>query len=407
MNTIQAKRERLAAINKAANAQLAEKGDRLWTKDDQAAFDAAMDEADGIKAQINNEQRLLDQAAEANFRDAQRADPDDKRTPLQKGLDIFLRKSNRQMSAEEAIAVRNTMSTTTGSEGGFTVQPMIARELIDLLKAYGFMRAVADVITTDTGVDLSYPTSDGTSEIGEIVAQNTVASAADVTFGTRPLNVFKFGSKVITVPIELLQDSSIDVTGMVMKRMRDRIGRIENVKFTVGSGTAEPNGVVTASGVGKTGITGQTTSLIYDDLVDLVDSLDVAYLTGEGVKGEGPEWMFGQTLRRVVRKIKDTTGRPIWTPGYEAGATAATPDMLMGYPVEINNDMPAPAANAKSLAFGNFKRYVIRDAMQVTLFRFDDSAFMTKGQVGFLGWARAGGNLMDVNSVKCYQHSAT
>jgi len=45
--------------------------------------------------------------------------------------------------------------------------------------------------------------------------------------------------------------------------------------------------------------------------------------------------------------------------------------------------------------------------MQLTLFRFDDSAFAKKGQVGFLAWMRAGGNLVDVSALKLYQHSAT
>jgi HK97 family phage major capsid protein len=117
--------------------------------------------------------------------------------------------------------------------------------------------------------------------------------------------------------------------------------------------------------------------------------------------------MFSQASRRVVRKIKDTAGRPIWTPSYDEGITSQTPDRLLGYPVYINNDMPTMAANAKSIAFGNFNRYLIRDAMDVTMFRFDDSAFMSKGQVGYLAWCRAGGNLLDLNSVKQYQNSAT
>ena len=79
----------------------------------------------------------------------------------------------------------------------------------------------------------------------------------------------------------------------------------------------------------------------------------------------------------------------------------------MGYEVEINNYMPVPAANAKSIAFGDLSTYIIRDAMDLTLFKFDDSAFIKKGQFGFLAWARAGGNLPDANGVKLYQHSAT
>lgn len=416
MSSIQALRERLAASNQAANALLAEKGAQTWSKDDQAKFDAQMDESERTSAQIAAHERMIAKDRDENFTDVEAfrnggGKPNKPLSDVQKGMNIFLRKSDRQMSAEEALMVRNTLSTTTGSEGGYTVQSEVARELINLMKAFGFMRAVASQITTAMGNPLSYPTTDGTSEIGEWVAQNTDATAADPTFGTVALNVFKASSKVIAVPLELLQDSQIDIQAMVFMRLVERIGRLANAGYTTGSGTGQPNGMVTAASVGKTGTTGQTTTIIYDDLVDMVDSLDAAYLgmpvVAGGMQSAAPGWMFSQTLRRTIRKIKDTTGRPIWTPGYESGITSGTPDMLLGYPVYLNNDMPTPAANAKSLAFGNFDKYKIRDAMEVTLFRFDDSAYIKKGQIGFLGWARTGGNLLDVNSVKLYQHSAT
>lgn len=265
------------------------------------------------------------------------------------------------------------------------------------------MRNVASQLTTEKGNPLNYPTSDGTSELGEIVAQNTAATLQDISFGTVALNVFKYGSKVVTVPIELLQDSQIDIQALVFRRCAQRIGRITNQHFTTGTGTGQPNGVVTASAVGKTGTTGQTTTIIYDDLVDLIDSLDVGYQDA----GRTLRFMFNQTMRKVVRKIKDTAGRPIWTPSYDAGLVGEYQDQLLGYPVTINNDMAVPAANAKSVAFGDLSQYMVRDAMEVSLFRFDDSAFMTKGQVGYLAWSRTGGNLLDTGAVKVYQHSAT
>lgn len=408
---IQALRERLSALKKEANAQLAAAGAKTWSAEDKAKFDAVVDEAERVEQQIDAHERALNIAADKDFSNVTRNEPNAKKTELQQGLEIFMRKSFREMSQEDAQKVRNTMSTTTGSEGGFTVQPLVATSLIDLLKAYGFMRRVADQITTANGADLAYPTSDGTTEVGEIVAQNVAATSSDPTFGTRALNVFKFGSKIITIPIELIQDSSIDIVAMVQKRMRDRIGRAQNVYFSTGTGTGQPMGLFTAAGVGKVGTTGQVTTVIYDDLVDLVDSLDAAYLDNPPSTPELPNaepgWMFSQSMRRVVRKIKDTSGRPIWTPSYDEGAAAKTPDRLLGYPVNINNDAPAAAANAKSMAFGNLNKYLIRDAMDVTMFRFDDSAFVSKGQIGFLAWSRAGGNLMDVNSVKTYQHPAT
>jgi HK97 family phage major capsid protein len=45
--------------------------------------------------------------------------------------------------------------------------------------------------------------------------------------------------------------------------------------------------------------------------------------------------------------------------------------------------------------------------MEVQMFRFTDSVYTTLGQVGFLAWCRMGGNLIDTNAVKFYQHSAT
>lgn len=399
--SIQALREQLSQENRAAKALLAEKGSIPWTADDQKKFDGHMETAERLQAQIDAHQKMLDDDAQANFRDATKKDKD--QPEAFKALDVFLRKKPEQMTAEERLLIQNTMSTTTGSEGGNTVQTIVASRLIDLMKAYAFMRAVSDQVSTENGADMSFPTSDGTAETGEWVAQNAAAAAADPTFGTRAVNTFKAGSKVVAVPIELLQDAQIDIAGFVLTRLGQRIGRISNTGYTTGSGTGQPFGFVSVASTGKTGTTGQTLTIIYDDLVDLVDSLDVAYLQGPNE----PKFMMSQTMRRVVRKIKDTSGRPIWTPSYDSGMTAGTPDRLLGYPVSINNDMAVPAANAKSLAFGDFKKYLIRDAMQVTLYRFDDSAYAKNGQVGFLAWARTGGNLLDLNAVKLYAHSAT
>jgi HK97 family phage major capsid protein len=402
--SIQALRERYAASTKAANHLLAEKGSAVWSKEDQAQFDELVDEGERIRAQIEAHERMIAKDRDDNFRDADefRREKGEKESEAKKAFDVFMRKSFRDMTAEELQMVRNTMSTTTGSQGGYTVQTEIASTLIDALKAYGFMRAVASQITTAKGNPLSFPTSDGTSETGEWVAQNTQATAADPSFGTVPVNVFKASSKVVAVPFELLQDSEIDVQALVMKRLTQRIGRLANVGYTTGDGTSAPGGLVTAASVGKTGATGQTLTIVYDDLVDLIDSVDAAYLERPGLG-----FMMSQAMRRVVRKIKDSQGRPIWTPNYDAGIVGEFVDTLLGYRVYLNNDMPAPGANAKSLAFGDLSQYLIRDAMDVTMFRFDDSAYIKLGQIGFLAWARTGGNLLDVNAVKLYQNSAT
>lgn len=424
--SIQDRREQKNALAKEARNMLANAGDKAWTKDEQAAYDAKIAEIELVNGMITRMEAQMTADAENAFNDVddfklkptalallngESAEVAIRKAELRAGFDLYLRNSMAQMTPEQMQRVRNTMSTTTPAQGGYTVQTLVASDFIETLKAYGFMRAVATQFATATGVDMSYPTTDGTTEMGEWVAQNASATPLDPTFGTVALNVFKAGSKIITIPIELLQDTSIDIVSLIYARMRDRIGRIANLGYTVGTGTGQPFGLSTQAPVGKVGTTGQTLTVTYDDLVDLVDSLDPAYLADTpsipAFAGASSVFMFNQTMRRTIRKIKDTAGRPIWTPSYDEGMSAKRPDFLLGYPVSINNDMPVPAANAKTIAFGNTHRYVIRDSMEVTMFRFEDSAYASKGQVGFLAWARTGGNLMDVQSVKQYQHSAT
>lgn len=372
------------------------------SKADQDKYDALTLEINALTDRIDKEQSYLDLMNDDDLNIGSQIKNNKNEDFSTKMYKNWLKGGLEGLTTEESVAFRNTMSTTTGSEGGFTVPTNVASKLIEALKDYSSMRLVASTLPTESGAPLSYPTTDGTAEVGEFLAENTQASDLDVVFGTASLNVHMCSSKKVAVPFQLLQDSMIDIEKLVNSRLAMRIGRIANQKYTVGTGSAEPFGIVTRATVGKTLATGKTTAFDYDDLVDLQESVDDAYTSGTRGK-----WMFNQTVRRNLRKLKDLNNRPIWTPGYEMGITAGIPDLLMGSEVRINNDMASPAANAKSIVFGDLSMYMIRDAMQVSLFRFMDSVFVSKGQVGFMAFARTGGNLMDVQAVKSMQHSAT
>jgi HK97 family phage major capsid protein len=91
------------------------------------------------------------------------------------------------------------------------------------------------------------------------------------------LNVFKASSKIVAVPYELLQDTTIDMEAFIRNRLAQRLGRLGNTAFTVGTGTTQPDGIVPKATSGTVGTTGQTLTIIYDDLVNLVHSVDPAY----------------------------------------------------------------------------------------------------------------------------------
>lgn len=392
--SIQAMRERRNSLVKEAK-NLNEQNTSSWPADVAAKYDALITEIGQIDDNMARQQKLLDLDAEKSFADMLKHVGGEEKEVSASQYGSFLR-------AGVMPAVRNTMSVGgAGSEGGYTVQTDVVKQVLNALKAYGGMRNVAQIIQTEQGNPMNYPTSDGTSEVGEIVAENTAASALDASFGTLPLNVFKYSSKVITVPFELLQDSAIDVEGFVNDRIVTRLGRITNLHFTQGTGTGQPNGVVTAAGTGKTGATGQTLTVLYDDLVDLQHSVDPAY------RANG-RFMMHDSSVKVIRKLKDGNGRPLWVPDFDGGITAGAGGTLLGCQVVINQQMPVMSASAKSILFGDFSYYKIRDVMAMQLFRFTDSVYTSKGQVGFLAWMRSGGNLIDVGgAVKAYVNSAT
>lgn len=415
--SIQALRERRAAVALNARQILDENTGDKWTVQLGEKVDALYSEIAAIDNRISTEERAIQIEAADKVEQFHAADHD----PLSSKVlfNKWMRGGDGALSAQEWTAVRNTMSTTTTTEGGYTMPSLVSSTLYDAMKAYGAMRVVADNIKTADGRPLSFPTSDGTAEVGEIIAQNTTASAADPSFGTVALNVYKYSSKIVAAPIELIQDSTLDIESFIRRRLAQRLGRIGNQHFTTGTGSSQPYGIAATAGAGKTGATGQTASIIFDDLIDMIHAVDPAYRSARS------SFMTNDGLLKVIRKLKDSQNRPLWVPSFERGimsgvgvasdggyggtdqTNAIVFDTLLGYPLFVNNDIAAPAASAKTLFFGDFSYYKVRDAMDVNMFRFTDSAYTKYGQVGFLAWARMGGNLVDTGAVKAYTHSAT
>ena len=402
--SIQALREQRGKIARELN-ELVEKPE--WVEaDDQPKYDAMLAEIDAIDGRIARMQAAAEKLAEdTRTREVSEAAARIGHNSGDTGLKIWakwLKGGDAALNQEDWAYVRNTMSTTTGSEGGFTVDTEVARFVVDALKAFGGMRSVSTVIATSGFGLLSFPTSNGTSEVGEIIAENQPATDLNISFGTVGLPAYKFSSKVVTVPFELLQDSNVDIEGFVRSRLVERLGRITNQMFTTGTGSAQPNGIVPAASIGVTAAnsTSQVSSVTYDSLVALQHSVDPAYRARAG-------WMFNDNTLSVIRRIKDGSQRPIFAPGYETGNPGGAPDRLLGAPITINQDMANMDASARSILWGDFSGYYIRDVMALEMFRFTDSAFTRNGQVGFLAWLRTGGNLVDANKVRVFVNAAS
>lgn len=310
------------------------------------------------------------------------------------------KRENQERILKGASPEFRALSVGTDTAGGFTVadDTSFIDQIDEALKAFGGMRrSRATKINTQTGADLPIPTTNDTAQVGELLAENVAAAEQDVVFGQVVLQSFMYSSKMVKVSIQLLQDGAIDVVGLLARLLGTRIGRITNTHFTNGDGTAKPRGVVVGSTQGVVGATGQTLSIIQADLVDLFHSVDEAYR-------EGAEWMLADGSLKVIKKIEDADGRLLWTPAL----SAAEPATILSKPFIVNNDVPAMAANAKSVLFGDFSHYWIRDIRGLTLLQLRER-FAEVLQVGFLAFSRHDGDLIDAGTapVKHYANSAT
>jgi HK97 family phage major capsid protein len=407
--SIQALREERTKVAADARKLLDDIEPEKWTDEHNTQYDQMVANIENLDGQIDRHQKQLDIEA-ANRQSIQdRADENGISTDeaehqanqeknifnsyLRGGIDA-LSMEQRQYVVNKARKVRGDMSTGTGSEGGYLVPREFATTMLEALKSFGGMREVATIIRTASGAGMDWPTTDATSEEGEIVGENAAVSRQDAAFGTKSLDTFKFSSKSIAVPFELLQDSEIDLQAHIIARLQQRLGRITNRMFTAGSGSNQPGGIVGSAGAGRVAPSGQTDTVLWEDLLHLKHSVDPAYRNGA-------RFMFHDQTLKHLKMMKDDQNRPLWVPGVAVGE----PDTIDGSGYVINQHMPELAADAKAILYGDFSKYIIRDVMQFMLFRMTDSKYTEKGQVGFLAFMRSGGGLMDVGGA--VKHFAT
>ena len=282
--------------------------------------------------------------------------------------------SRGRMNASEMRA----LAVGTDSAGGYTVPTEFLNELIEAQKAFGGVRGVARTFATSDGRDMEVPTIDDTSQKGEIIGENNSANEQDTTYGQKVLKAYKYSSKMIKVPMELLQDSAFNLEAHLNEVLATRIGRITNEHFTTGDDDDKPEGIVTGSAEGKEAAA--VAAVTYEELVDLLHSVDPAY------RGLGAAWMFHDNTLRELRKLTDDEGRLIFQPGMVQGE----PNTLLGEPYVINQDMPVMEASAKAILYGWMQSYAVRNVMSTTIIRLNER-YAESGQVAFLGWARHDG----------------
>lgn len=293
---------------------------------------------------------------------------------------------------------RGTDPITTprsGVYGGYAIPTGFSNELIETMKQYGGMLQACRVITTASGAPLEWPTLDDTSAAGALQTEANTLTVQDFTQGQKIHYAYTIGD-LIKVSMQWLEDEVL-LASELPRLMGIRLGRKVNDYLTDGTGSSQPTGILAASGGASVGESAASSAISRDNIIDLIHSVDPAYRTGPRVA-----FMMADSTLAALKKLTVGTSddRPLWQPDMVNG----TPGLLEGYRIVVNQDFPAIGAGNKSIAFGDWNTYIIRQVGGINVMRLDER-FADALSVGFVGWWRIDGKLMDASGIKLIQHA--
>lgn len=360
-----------ANTDEARSAELEERHDAIM-----ADFDKVEKQIDREKRQAEIEARFAEREAEARAnkrpgqrdRDEgeQRGDVDTANAEYREVFHKFIAQGAdpSNLEPEERAILRRgvqkeaefrTQVAGTNSAGGYTVPTELSNQIIKTMKDWGplYDEDVCTVITTASGSVMELPTTDDTGVTAEPHTEGAALTddgGKDVTFGQKELAAYVYDTEFVKFSMELAQDSIFNMETLLGSLLGERLGRIANNKLTVGTGSSQPNGVVTASSLGKTAAA--QAALAGDEIIDLLHSVNQAYRRSPKAR-----FMFSDTTLAAIRKLKDGDGNYLWQLG---NVQVGAPDTLLGYRYSINDDMAAIAAGAKPIVFGDLSKYFVR-----------------------------------------------
>ena len=394
MKNIELRGKRAELIKQATGiVEAAQAEGRSLNAEEKSKFDAMEADARSIKEQIDTLERAADLKKElAANAEARQAAP---KATRKEAFAKYLRNGMGALNAEERslmVEMRGTDTQVVGTDslGGFLVPQDFSDELDIATLFTGEVERVAKKLNTAGGALLDYPTINDTATDANLISEAAAVTVQDMTFANKQLSAYNYASQV-RVSMQLLQDNAFDLNAFLAESMGERIARATNAAFTTGTGSSQPQGIVTGSTEGNEAAAAD--AITASDILDLIHSIDPSYRNK-------PTFglMAHDNIIAAIRAlgIGSSNDFPIFIPSMEAGQ----PDKLFGYNVYYNNDMQSSiATGTKTLIAADFSKFVVRSAGGVQMVRLNER-YMDELEVGFVAYARKDSKVLDTRAVK-------
>ncbi len=326
---------------------------------------------------------------ETNWDRVKKMTPDVKQLQEYKGAyEEFLRCRGgvQQMSPD----MFKSLSVGVDPSGGYTVTPYMSSRIIERMWEQDPMRQLCSIESITTGA-LEMMVDWGQAGYGWEEETRAGSETTTPTWNLKriPVHVLYAKPRVSQV---LLEDSNINVPNWLSNKVADRFSRVEGAAFITGDGIGKPRGILTyATGTNYGQVEqvnmGAAATLTADGFITVKFSLIEQFLN----RGT---WLMNRTTVAAAMKLKDGAGNYLWQPGL----SAKEPSVILGLPVRMSTTMPTIAANALSVALGDWNEaYTIVDRLGITIQR---DPFTVKPMVEFYTRKRVGGDVVNYAAIK-------
>ena len=381
--------------------KLIDKGQKrngVLTESEERELESVMDQARHAKDLVNQSQdahqRLLTKYPEMwrnttadvspEWMEFKRGLPTRFSIPVGAGLSARVVKNGQVETRDILVSSAGTVPTSVFSE-------LLTRMVLQS----GVLSSNVRMITTNTGENILMPrlTAFGTAAI---ISEAGAFTESDPTINSSiTMSAYKFGN-LLQISDELIQDSAFDIERFVGQSLGTQIGQSIASYLVTGSGTAQPEGIMTNCTVGVTSSTAVAGVPSIANVLSLYSSLPAQYRDGSSFV------MHPDTFAGIVA-LNDTTGRSLVLPDL----TSAQPLQMLGKPVYLDTNVATTATSAKSIFFGNLAEYsAVRMVNSVQVVASPDFAF-ANGLVTLRSQLRLDAKVLNTDAARCFKGATT
>ena len=400
--TIQQMLEDRAALVAQARGILdvSETEERDASAEEREQFDVIMADADKIMDRVTAETRL--KTAEQSLTESRGVEtglqaaadaPGEART-FQLRTNICGEERTILIPADDELGIKDFRAYLIGglrearalqkdvdASGGYLSPPIeFMAELIKTIDNVTFMREICRVLPPlQDASTLGAPAID--TDISDAEWTTELATDGEDTaldFTRRDMTPSP-AAKRIKVSKTLLRRSTMSADAIVRDRMGYKFGVTQEKAFLVGTGSAQPLGVFTASANGintdrDVDEDNTVTAFTADGLINC------QMLVKQQYRNRGL-WIMHRDAIKMARKLKDDNGQYIW----QASLIAGQPDMLLGNPLRESEYAPNTFTTGLYVGiFGAFEHYWIVDALTMTI-QVLTELYAEANQNGYIG----------------------